>query len=370
MKKALVLGLLLAALSLAARPASPVLLVDLSHGENTNGLCAFMKTLPEAHWIVLVPKKDYKLPPCSIKAEVMVGNFASKQVVEALKKVDGVIIGQPTQYLTKDELKTLADWFKGGQKLLWCAGDSDYPAQGGVMEIAQHACNDVFKAVGSKLRMDYVSVEDTASNAGKPYRVIGIVNPTGTYDSYLVGLGAHKVLFHGPGAVAWVDRNGTWHKLTESLPKDVVILVTTTENGRIVEHQPSRPGAPGDFGKAYSVGDTGKIVLMAAQVFGKEAPYGVVIASGESPYGGYQPMVSFRYHGKALDGPRFVRNVFLWGLDYKAELGSMMDVGNYAVKAVSSKVNQQLSAYATMIQASLALAVLAIVLTLVLHFIA
>ncbi|ALU11839.1 aminotransferase [Ignicoccus islandicus DSM 13165] len=369
MKKTLALGLLLVALSFAARPASPVLLADLSHGENAHGLCAFMKTMPETHWIVLVPQEDYQLPPCSIVPEVIVGNFASKEVVEALKKVDGVIIGQPTKTFSEDELKAIADWFKGGQKLLWCAGDSDYPAQGGVMEIAQHACNDVFEAIGSKLRLDYVSVEDTVSNAGRPYRVIGIVNPSGAYDSYLVGLGAHKVLFHGPGAVAWVDENETWHKLTDELPNDVVVLVTTTENGRIVEHQPTKPGAPGDFGQAHTVGETGKFVLMAAQVMGDKAPYSVVIASGESPYGGYQPMVSFRYHGLALDGPRFVRNVFLWGLDYKAELGSMLDLSNLTVNNVASKVNQQLSAYNTMIQASIALAVLAIALAVILHFI-
>ncbi|UXD21798.1 ABC transporter [Ignicoccus pacificus DSM 13166] len=341
----LLAALLLLPLLQAARPAGPVILVDLAHGENTRGLCLFMKMMPEAYWEILVPSKNYQLPPCSVKPyKVLVGDFSSRQVVEALKEVDAVIIGQPTQYFTKAELKEIANWFKSTPgKVLWCAGDSDYPAQGGNMEVADHACDAVFEAVGAKIRLDFVSVEDVNSNAGRAYRVIGIVKPDPRYDAQIIAYGAHKVLFHGPGAVAWVDKNGNWHKLTDpNTPKNIIKIVVTSNGGRIVEHQPVAPGAPGEFGKAHHVGETGVFVLMGAEVIGNKPPYSVIIASGESPYGGYQPMDTFRYHGIPLDGPRFVRNVMLWSLSYPAELGIAQQLNNNImhVEAQVAKVAQ------------------------------
>jgi len=372
-----ILALLFFPLALkAARLAGPVIVVDFSHGENTRGLCEFLGTVPEAYWVIVVPNKNFQLPQCTVKPyKVVVGNFASKDVQEVLREADAVVIGQPTQYLTKAELNALSKWFKSSPgKVLWCAGDSDYPAQGGNMEIAQHACDAVFKAVGSKLRIDFVSVEDTKSNAGAAYRVVGIVKPDARYNAQIIAYGAKKVLFHGPGAVAWVDSKGKWHKLTDpGTPQNLIKIVLTTKNGRIVEHQPVRPGAPGEFGRAHHVGETGTFVLMAAEVIGKKAPYSVVIASGESPYGGYQPMVTFRYHNIPLDGPRFVRNVFLWSLSYPAELGALsqvygvmqhnMKVVVMSEQALAQQVQSQLNTLQRMTIASVGLALLALALT-------
>ena len=341
----LVLGVSLlsaAVAAYAARYAGPTILVDLAHGENTRGLCTLFAVMPEAHWAVLVPSKDYKLPSCPIPpAEVLVGDFA--KVADKLKDFDMIIIGQPTRYLSQQEIEVLKQWFQSASgHVLWCAGDSDYPAQGGNQEIANHACDALLAAIGSKLRLDFVSVEDPTSNAGKPYRVVGIVKPDPRYGAEMIAYGASKVLFHGPGAVAWVDSTGKWHKLTEpNTPKNLVKIVVTTENGRIVEHQPKQPGAPGEFGKAHHVGEHGVFVLMAAEVMetGGQLP-NIVIVSGESPYGGYQPMVTYRYHGVPLSGPRFVRNVILWALQYPAELGMTSKIE----EAVSSKLGSAVKA--------------------------
>ncbi len=355
--------LTLPSLTFAARLAGPVVLVDFSHGENTKGLCEFMATLPEAYWIILVPNKDYQLPQCTVKPyKILVGNFATPKVVEELREVDMIVIGQPTQYFEKPELNSLKKWFEAPGKVLWCAGDSDYPAQGGNMEIADHACDAVLKAIGSKLRLDFVSIEDPTSNAGAAYRVVGIVKPDPRYNAQIIAYGAHKVLFHGPGAVAWVDENGNWHKLTDpNTPKNLIKIVVTTKNGRVVEHQPVAPGAPGEFGKAHHVGETGVFVLMAAEVRGDKAPYNVVIVSGESPYGGYQPMVTFRYHGIPLDGPRFVRNVFLWSLSYPAELGIAQQL-DAKISASAAQVMAQLNTIKTMTYIVGAVGLLALVL--------
>ncbi len=348
----LVLALSIAApLAVEARRApSPVILVDLAHGEGTIGLCTLFAVAPEAHWVVLVPSKNYKLPECWIgPAEVWVGDFAS--VADKLRDVDMIIIGQPTKAFSDDEIKAIADWFKQGGKVLWCAGDSDYPAQGGVLEIADHTCDDILKAIGSKLRLDFVSIEDTVSNAGKPYRVVALVKPDNKYGAEVVAYGAEKVLFHGPGAVAWVDSSGKWHKLTESgTPENLVKIVVTTNNGRVVEHQPKGPGQPGEFGKAHKVGETGVFVLMAAEIMEAEKGKSIVIVSGESPYGGYQPIVTYKYHGRLLDGPRFVRNVILWALGLGEELKAYKginkiigDVVQNQVKSVSEELSKMKS---------------------------
>jgi hypothetical protein len=192
---------------------------------------------------------------------------------------------------------------------------------------------------------------------------VGIVEPDNKYDAQIIAYGAHKVLFHGPGAVAWVDSKGNWHKLTDpNTPQNIIKIVVTTSGGRVVEHQPVAPGAPGEFGKAHHVGETGVFVLMGAEVLGKKAPYNVVIASGESPYGGYQPMVTFRYHGIPLDGPRFVRNVFLWSLDYYSELGiaKQLNAEIASVSASQAKIASTINAVQTIGYAATALAVLAL----------
>ncbi len=336
---AIVLASSLTMTASARRTAGPAILVDLSHGEGTIGLCTLFAVMPEAHWAVLVPSEDYELPDCPIKpSEVLVGDFAS--IADKLRSFDMVIIGQPTKMIGDEEAKTLAEWFKGGSgHVLWCAGDSDYPAQGGNQEIAQHACNKVLETVGSKLRLDYVSVEDPELNAGRPYRVVGLVKPDARYGAGEIAMGASKVLFHGPGAVAWVDDQGNWHKLTEpGTPDNLVKIVVTTENGRIVEHQPKQPGAPGEFGKAHTVGETGVFVLMAAEVIETKGLPNIIIVSGETPYGGYQPMITYRYHGIPLDGPRFVRNVLLWALHYPAELAITPKID---VNAIASSVKKE-----------------------------
>lgn len=378
----------------AARYAGPTILVDLAHGENTRGLCTLFAVMPEARWAVLVPSEDYKLPNCPIPpAEILVGDFV--KIADRLKDFDMIIIGQPTRYLTQQEVEVLKQWFHSlSGRVLWCAGDSDYPAQGGNQEIANHACDALLAAIGSKLRLDFVSVEDTVSNAGKPYRVVGMVKPDPRYGAETIAYGVSKVLFHGPGAVAWVDSTGKWHKLTDpNTPENLVKIVVTTENGRIVEHQPKQPGAPGEFGKAHRVGEQGVFVLMAAEVFEREEGLpNIVIVSGETPYGGYQPIVTYRYHGVALSGPRFVRNVLLWALQYPAELGmastieevvggklaSAVEATEKAVKDIAAKVDSLskdveglaesveglstgLSSISAMVYASTGLAVIAIV---------
>ncbi len=335
-----------AASAFAARQPGITILVDLTHNQPATGIDIMMKMLPEAHWYLLVPSEEVKssLPKATLALadEVIVGSLVD--VKDRIGMFDVIIIGQPCKEFSPDEIQVIKDWFYSGadqRKVLWVAGDSDYPAQGGNLEIAQHAIDEILEAVGSCLREDFVSVEDYSSNAGKPYRVVGLVEPDPGAE--IVGFAAHKVLFHGPGVVAYVDENGNWKSLTDSKPANVYRIVWTTNNSAIVEHQPKAPGAPGETGRAYSAGQTGKFVLLAAEVMnvsieGKNTTR-VVIVSGESPYGDYQPGVTYMYHGVKLDGPRFFRNLLLWSTGYMGELQDVQDLMNEN-KKLSEKVSE------------------------------
>ena len=321
----------IASTATAARNELPTGLIDLAHGEGANGVCGIMKIMHDFYWYLLVKSEDdiNNLPDCAKKLayKILVGDFAT--VSKELATVDIIIIGQPTEPFSDEEKDAIASWLNTTyQKALWCATDSDYPAQGGNQELAMYNCNDLLDYLGQKygikLRSDYVSIEDPKLCAVKPYRVIAIVKPDHKYDADLVALGAKYVLMHGPGAVAWVDENGNWHKVGDSgTPDNIVKILVTSPNGRVVEHQPKSPGAPGELGKAHHVGETGSFVLMAAEIAkigGENAQPKVIIVSGESPYYGYQPLMTPTYYGKKLDGPRFLRNLILWATGVYNEL--------------------------------------------------
>ena len=347
-----------APLTHAARTELPTIAVDLAHGQQNNGVCAMMSVMPDAYWVIIVQDEAQakQLPNC-IKMHayaILTGGLTA--LTKSELSIDALIIGQPVIPLSDAEKKAVLDWFKGDGSVLWCATDSDYPAQGGNQELAQHICNDLLDYLAQNgipvhLRSDYVSVEDPASNAGRSYRVVGLIEPPTKYNADLIALGAHKVLMHGPGAVMWVDENGNCHKIVDpatgkiapGTPDTIIPIVMTTKQGVIVEHQPKAPGEPGEFGCAHHAGERGIFVMLAAELVkvGKETK--TVIVSGESPYFGYQSMVTFKYHGVMLDGPRFFRNLMLWSLGYLGELKAFKETEEMAVKTAKSEVESQIN---------------------------
>ncbi len=314
----------------AARIPGIVILVDMSHGQNPGGLADLMKLVPEAYWIVLVasPGDEENLPKAVLKLadEIRYGGFTP----DTLAGVDMVIIGQPTLLPDPAEIQALVQWFNGkGIRAIWVAADSDYPAQGS--ETSQQFANQVLEAIGSKLRLDYVSVEDEESYAGRTYRVIGIVDPVPKdRPSALLAYVASKVLFHGPGAVYALDANGNPVNPIETPVDNVCVIVRTSEAGKIVEHQTTEGG--GISGVFYQVGQTGMFPLLAIERVSIE-PLKTVIASGESPYSGYQAMVTWEYKGIPLDGPNFVKYLIYMAVGYFAPFKSLMEL-----KAVDEKV--------------------------------
>lgn len=323
-KAALLVALLALSVAAAALPAHAarapaiVILVDLSHGQPPSGLEVMMDMVPEAEWILLLASEgDEANVPQNILAkasEVRYGGFTA----DNLNGVDVVIIGQPTQPLAPEEIQAIVDWFnaEGAPRLIWVAGDSDYPAQGS--ETAQQAMNMVLEALGSKIRADYVSVEDEQSYAGKTYRVVGLVQPDP--EVAVLGCGAEKMLFHGPGPLYALDENGNPVNPVETKVPGVYVVVTTTDKGKIVQHQSAESGGL-DPEFYTNIGSYGKFpLLLVEDKTGSDGVPKRIIASGETPYGGYQAGVTWEYKGIPMQGPILFRNLIYWGTGYMGDL--------------------------------------------------
>lgn len=151
---------------LAAQEVQVPILVDLSHGEFTKGLDFWVNKTANPLAIVDFAQLHILVPPGASPDPVLTRINASRLAVFItgdlstidLSKFKVIILGQPSKPLTDAELSALRKWFYSGGKVLWCAADSDYPAQGS--EESQVVCNDVAEYLGARLRIDYVSVED------------------------------------------------------------------------------------------------------------------------------------------------------------------------------------------------------------------
>ncbi|HDZ35737.1 MAG TPA: CGP-CTERM sorting domain-containing protein [Thermococcus sp.] len=293
--------------------------IDLAHGENDKGLTVLtdkdgnvvadgmIKTIGDVTWVYIGDP--------ALADQLGIENVGEKITADALKNVDFLILGQPSQAFTPEEIQALTQWWNEGGKILWVAADSDY-GDSGVQRI--DFANAVLDAIGANLRLDQASIEDSISNAGAGYRVVGIINPdkdTPERDAIVKDLAnGGKALFHGPGVVAYVDESGNWKPLPpEAGIENVYVIVTSSEEGgQIVEN--SDPPA-----NAYTAGDTGRFPLMAVQLFPDKK--NVLIVSGETPYGGYEPIWTPEYSGVKLDGPQFVTNAIHWAITVQSNLG-------------------------------------------------
>ena len=246
--------------------------VDLSHGEADNCI-EDLASYYGGCWITIGAKREYN-------------GTVDMPLDEALSRSVLFIIGQPTDPFSPKEIEEIGKWVENGG-ILWVAGDSDY----GSGKNVQFIVNSVMDGIGSNLRLDYASVEDPRNNAGRGYRVICFSRRGSRY------------LCHGPGPVAYL-LDGKMHKLSgdqDNLEKEYPLkILIFAENGKIVEN--TEPLA-----EAYSAlyDENVKIPIAVAEPLGK----GVVILSGETPYGGYAPMCLDEYHGVKLAGKTILEEI-------------------------------------------------------------
>ncbi|WP_297518122.1 CGP-CTERM sorting domain-containing protein [Thermococcus sp.] len=304
----------------AASTGKPVIAVDLAHGENPKGLTPVTyknKTLTDGMLDVLTQYKFVYFGDTKYEDELGIKDIGSKITYDALhnNNVTMLILGQPTSPFLPDEIQAIRKWLLEGGHVLWVAGDSDY---GSGVKTQQFVDSLLDQLNITNLRVDLCSVEDAVSNAGgKAYRVIAYDDPwkDTPMRNILVQNLKHdgKILAHGPGVIAWVDNpdgSGSWHQLKPNLkPQDAYVIVHSSNSSDITENNPPA-------GKAYSAGSTGQFPIIAVQIVtpkGKKPD--VIIVSGETPIGGYEPMWTSEYYKVPLDGPQVISNIFAWSLE-------------------------------------------------------
>ncbi|MEB3755264.1 MAG: GldG family protein [Desulfurococcales archaeon] len=276
---------------------------DMAHGENAKYVTNISKTL------------DY--------AKIILINESFDKV--SLSQFNIIVIGQPTSYLGPDEMGALAKWLESGGKVLWLAGDSDY----GSGNVTQAAVNTVAEYVGSHLRVDGGAIYDNTHDAQKFYRVLAQVYPDKEASAVANGI-THPILAHGPDNVVYVYDNNTVNLLACSTPPDNVIRIARYyPTAYIADNNPPPPLAinqifaaglaPGTDATAEAV--TGcpnaNYTFIAAEVLPtSSSKASLVIVSGESPYGDYEPTFAPSYYNVTLDGPKFIYNVFKWAYNF------------------------------------------------------
>ncbi len=261
-----------------------VVAVDLGHGERDKLLDYIEGNITWVEW------------------KEITGNITP----EILADVDILILGQPRDSLTSDEVEAIRDWYMQGKKILWVAGDSDY----GAGATTQSICNQLLEAVGSRLRLEVTSIYDNYHNTGRNYSPLTRVLPDNNtmLDTSMLSVNITKpILMHGPTAVIWVDENGVYHDPVNETFSGLVRIVWSYDTAYVHDNKDPQPYLydPGVYGSGNHT-----FVMVAAEV--DTYTGSVVIASGETPYGGYVPMYAWNAWGTELDGPQFIKNMFNW----------------------------------------------------------
>jgi len=263
-----------------------VLAVDLAHGESDKYLGYIQGNITWVEW----------------------RNITSPITPDVLEDVDVLILGQPTTSLSPDEMMAIQDWLWKGNKVLWVAGDSDY----GGGPTSQEACNDLLAYIGAKLRLELAAVYDDIHNAQRSYRVLTRVMPDNITDlyTYIISENITKpILMHGPDAVIWVDENGVYHDpVNETFPG--LIRIVWSYNTSYIGDNNSPPPLVYDL-LSYGQGTGNHTFVMVAAEY-HEDWNNLIVVSGESPYGDYEPMYSWEYYNVSLDGPQFIKNMIRW----------------------------------------------------------
>jgi len=252
---------------------------------------------------------------------------------ENLRGADALVVAKlydPSVNYTSAEISAVAAWFKTGGKFLYAGSDSDfvepyYAAKVG--NFKQDQPNQILAAVGSSLRIEFVSVEDAVGfgGIGAPYRVFANETAGGVNREAWAGTitkGLSRVLFHGPAIVIGF-KEGKHVPIDQVLDENTMWLFRTTEKGAIVHNTPTPT-------KVVAPGQRGRFVLAAAQKVRVDGPYSKVVAAGESIMGDRNSCTAVE-RGVTLQGMQYVKNVLEWGLTVEQV---PIDYMTYAIVAV------------------------------------
>ncbi|WP_440059400.1 hypothetical protein ACSU1N_06330 [Thermogladius sp. 4427co] len=271
-------------------------MADLAHGESDKYLNYIIGNITFVNWVV---NKDPITP-------------------DKLANVDILLIGQPTVAFSADEINAIINWLDTGNKALWVGGDSDYGNGYQTIQIV----NNLMAAIGSKLRLEqgavYSNYNGTYSYGGSDwpvtakayYRMLAFVEPDNRPDLFtqILTAGITKpILMHGPDCVIWVDSSGKYHDPVTDIAPDLIRLVLYHYAHIGVNYA---NWAPLVYDPLKYSNDNNTFVAYMAEYWSDKND--IIVLSGESIYGDYEPAWSSMYYGIPLDGPRWVTNFIAW----------------------------------------------------------
>ncbi len=264
-----------------------VVAVDLSHGESDKYLDYIMNNITFVNWTVIEN-----------------GPITS----DILSNVDVLILGQPTVAFSTDEMDAIVEWLSSGNKVLWVAGDSDY----GSGNETQKLVNNLLEYIGAKLRIEYASVYDDIHNCERFYRVLFQVNPDNVPDLHTDMITENitkPILGHGPAPLIWVDDEGNPHDIVNDTFPGLIRIVWSYDTAYIGDNNPPLPLVYDPLVYGRGTGNH-TFVFIAAEYWSDKND--LIVVSGESPYGDYEPIWSPEYYNVSLDGPQFITNMIKW----------------------------------------------------------
>lgn len=261
--------------------------VDLSHGESDKYLGFIQGNITTVNWVNITD-----------------GPITS----DMLANVDVFIIGQPTIAFSPDEMNAIANWLAQGHKILWVAADSDY----GSGNATQVYVNNLLEYIGAKLRVEYASFYDDIHNAGRFYRCLAYVNPDNVPElkTDLISQGiTHPILAHGPAPLIWVDEQGNPHDIVNETFPGLIRIAWSGNTSYIGDNNAPQPLVydPLVYGKG-----AGNFTFVFIAAEHHEDTHDLIVVSGESPYGDYEPTWAWEYYNVTLDGPKFITNMINW----------------------------------------------------------
>jgi hypothetical protein len=227
-----------------------------------------------------------------------------------LARARGLLIGGIyglTNGFSAAEVDAVAAWFNAGNKFLWVGSDSDYS---GYAYINNNA-SLILDAVGSHVYPEAISISDAHSNCNASYRVVANGTSTDAFVADVVD-GVDQVLMHGPTSL--------YGSTSGAEGADVVALETTAIDDvyPLLYYGASATIGDSDLVPplANADGDSGEFVAVTLEINAGTAGTGVIVVSGASPYGDYQPMFTNEYYTVPLQGEVFVEQTIDFGMDY------------------------------------------------------
>ena len=287
--------------------AAPTIVIDMGHGQYSEYVFS-----EEDTWLA------DNLTEMGFNVIWAWGGLNDTILEDATGLMIGAIYGT-TNGFTAAEVTAVDDWFNAGEKFLWVGSDSDYSGYAYINDNSSL----MLEAVGSHVYPEAISISDARSNCNASYRAVANGTSTNPFVADIVD-GVDQVLMHGPTSL--------YGSTSATAGADAVALETTTiENVYPLLYY----GGSATIGDSDLVpplanadGDSGEFVAVTMEIGAGDESDGVIVVSGASPYGDYQPMTTNEYYTVPLEGMLFVLQTIDFGMEKAGGSLIVIDMGH------------------------------------------